>query len=111
MMRFEDFVRSIEEQEMPGNLSPALTGLWYARAGDWERSHRTVQDESSRACAWVHAYLHRVEGDLGNAAYWYRSAGRPVAASALDDEWSEITRELLSQEAQAAPASSTGKGR
>ena len=62
----------------PG-LEPPLTALWWAAKGQWDQAHKIVQDESGANAAWVHAYLHRVEGDLGNAGYWYRQAGQPVA--------------------------------
>jgi hypothetical protein len=72
-----------------------LAGLWWVAKGDWDRAHRIVQDDASREAAWVHAYLHRVEGDLSNASYWYRQAGQPVAKDALDVEWERITSALL----------------
>ena len=62
--------------------------------GDWDGAHALVQDDSSPEAAWVHAHLHRVEGDLSNAAYWYRRAGRPVATGALDEERAEIAAAL-----------------
>ncbi|PLX36811.1 MAG: hypothetical protein C0606_13465 [Hyphomicrobiales bacterium] len=79
----------------PDGLSPALAGLWHAGRGDWDRAHRIVQDDPGRDAAWVHAYLHRVEGDLWNAGYWYRQAGRPECQVALEDEWREIADALL----------------
>jgi hypothetical protein len=69
--------------------------LWWAQKGDWDRAHRTVQDDESADAAWVHAYLHRVEGDLPNAGYWYRTAGKPVADGGLDQERAAIVAELL----------------
>ncbi|MCD2472317.1 hypothetical protein LQ948_13990 [Jiella sp. MQZ9-1] len=63
-------------------------------AGDWNGAHAIVQDDPSADAAWIHAHLHRVEGDLGNAAYWYRRAGRRVATSDLDDERDAIVAEL-----------------
>jgi hypothetical protein len=69
--------------------------LWWAARDDWDKAHRLVQDEDSREAAWVHAYLHRVEGDLSNAGYWYRRAGRPETKAALEDEWAEIAAALL----------------
>lgn len=76
-------------------MRPALVALWHDAKGDWEGAHRVAQDIHDSSGAWVHAYLHRKEGDLGNAAYWYRTAGRPVAKSSLDDEWVAIAEELL----------------
>ena len=74
---------------------PALDALWWAANGDWDRAHTIVQDEGSRGAAWVHAYLHRVEGDLGNAAHWYRRAGRTAASGPPDAEWELIASSLL----------------
>jgi hypothetical protein len=77
------------------DLGAPLAGLWWAAKGDWDRAHKTVQDEDTREAAWVHAYLHRVEGDLGNAGYWYRQAGQPVAKDALEAEWERIASALI----------------
>lgn len=77
------------------NLDAPLAGLWWAAKGQWDEAHRIVQDEASAEAAWVHAYLHRVEGDLGNAGYWYRQAGKPLASGSLDAEWDAITSALL----------------
>ena len=76
-------------------LPPPLAALWWAAKGDWDAAHRIVQDEDTREAAWVHAYLHRVEGDLGNAGYWYRQAGRPAAKDTLEAEWERIVSALL----------------
>ena len=80
----------------PDGLSPPLLALWWDRRGDWERAHEAVSvDEQGREAAWVHAYLHRREGDAGNARYWYRRAARPVSAASLEAEWDEIAGALL----------------
>lgn len=63
-------------------------------AGDWEGAHKLVQDDPSPEAAWIHAHLHRVEGDLGNARYWYARAGRPEASASLDEERAEIEQAL-----------------
>jgi hypothetical protein len=76
-------------------LEAPLAALWWAAKGSWDEAHRIVQDEASAEAAWVHAYLHRVEGDLGNAGYWYRQAGKPVAAGSLESEWEQIVAALL----------------
>ena len=65
------------------------------RQGQWDEAHKIVQDEDTADAAWVHAYLHRVEGDLGNAGYWYRQAGQPVAKDSLEAEWERIVSALL----------------
>jgi hypothetical protein len=72
-----------------------LAALWWAAKGGWDAAHKLVQDEATADAAWVHAYLHRVEGDLGNAGYWYRQAGKPVATGSLDAEWERIASVLL----------------
>ena len=80
----------------PGvTLSRPLAALWWAAKGNWDQAHKIVQDESSKDAAWVHAYLHRVEGDLGNAGYWYRQAGKPVASGSLETEWERMVSALL----------------
>jgi len=77
------------------SLGIALAGLWWAAKGDWDQAHRIVQDDPSWEAAWVHAYLHRVEGDLSNAGYWYRQAGQPVAKDTLEAEWERIASALI----------------
>jgi hypothetical protein len=89
------FTESLSRSAPPARLSAALQGLWWAAKGEWDRAHRIVQDEEGAEGAWVHAYLHRVEGDVANAGYWYRQAGRPAGAGPLDDEWQVIAAELL----------------
>jgi hypothetical protein len=79
----------------PKGLAPALQALWWAAKDDWDKAHRLVQDEGDRNAAWVHAYLHRAEGDLENARYWYRQARRPEAKSSLEREWEAIAMALL----------------
>jgi hypothetical protein len=79
----------------PPNVSVPLAGLWWAAKGDWDKAHKTVQDDEGREAARVHAYLHRVEGDLPNAGYWYRRAGKPVATGPLDAEWDALVAALL----------------
>jgi hypothetical protein len=77
-----------------GKLTPPLAALWWAAKGDWDAAHKIVQDESDANSAWVHAYLHRVEGDLSNAGYWYRQANQPVAKDSLESEWERIASTL-----------------
>jgi hypothetical protein len=94
-MTLESFKRTVRQATPPDELPPALAGLWWAAKGDWNRAHVLVQDDPSPEAAWVHAYLHRVEGDLGNANYWYRKAGRPAASDPLEAEWEAIATALL----------------
>jgi hypothetical protein len=79
----------------PTGLAPPLAALWWAAKGDWDKAHKLVQDDEGVDAAWVHAYLHRVEGDLANARYWYGTAGKPAATGALDAEWTAIVADLL----------------
>lgn len=79
----------------PNGLSLALQGLWWAERGDWAQAHECAQAQTDRDGDAVHAYLHRVEGDLGNAAYWYRRASRPQPTGTLAAEWEALATELL----------------
>ena len=90
-----DFYASLSDNAPAPGFEPALVALWWAAKGNWEGAHNIVQVESDANSAWVHAYLHRVEGDLGNAGYWYRQAGQPVAKGSLDTEWERIVSALL----------------
>ncbi|WP_425405197.1 hypothetical protein [Hwanghaeella sp.] len=94
-MTVEDFIRSIDGTAPPPGLSLPLQALWWDRKGDWEKAHSCAQDEPDSNGSWVHAYLHRVEGDLGNAGYWYSRAGRTAHSGALQQEWDEIVSHLL----------------
>jgi hypothetical protein len=94
-MTLTEFQRSLTATAAPCGLAPPLAALWWAKKGDWDKAHKIVMDEDSREAAWVHAYLHRLEGDAGNAAYWYRQASRPVASGAHDAEWKVIATALL----------------
>jgi hypothetical protein len=93
-MSFEEFRATLAAAQPPENLPSALLGLWQDARNDWDAAHRAVQDDSGSDAAWVHAYLHRKEGDPGNAAYWYRRAGRPVATDPLADEWTQLAQTL-----------------
>jgi hypothetical protein len=79
----------------PSNSARALQALWWAARGSWDRAHSLVQHDGTEDAAWVHAHLHRVEGDLENASYWYRKAGRPSSGDALEAERTSIAAELL----------------
>ena len=74
---------------------PLLKALWHDAKGDWQSAHHLAQDIPSKDGSWVHAYLHRKEGDLSNASYWYHKAGKPVSDKSLHDEWDEIAQALL----------------
>ena len=94
-MTLADFKRTVSASAPPEKISPALLALWHDARGDWEAAHETAQSVDDERGAWVHAYLHRKEGDAANAAYWYRRAHQPVATDALDAEWDRIASALL----------------
>lgn len=94
-MDIKAFRESLSQSAPPDNLSIALQALWQDGKGDWTAAHDLLQAESSGDGAWVHAYLHRKEGDLSNAGYWYRRAEKPAASGPLETEWEEIVEKLL----------------
>ena len=94
-MDLQTFEDSLANDAPPADLSNALQALWQDANDDWDEAHRLAQKEDDRDGAWVHAYLHRKEGDLSNAAYWYRRAGRLVSGQSLEEEWKEIAEALL----------------
>jgi hypothetical protein len=98
VVKMADFRASLSGAAPAPNVAPPLTALWWAAKGAWDQAHKIVQDEGSADAAWVHAYLHRVEGDLGNAGYWYRQAGKPVASGPLESEWEQMASVLLGNE-------------
>ena len=95
-MDLQAFRASLADTSPPNELSAALRALWHEAKDDWKRAHNIVQDEADRDTAWVHAYLHRKEGDLDNAGYWYRRARQPVSDQSLAQEWEAIVVALLS---------------
>jgi hypothetical protein len=90
-----DFRASLSGAKPAPQLDAPLAALWWAAKGCWDEAHKIVQDEETADSAWVHAYLHRVEGDLSNAGYWYRQANKPVATGPLETEWDGIVLALL----------------
>ena len=84
---------SLRDLPAPPDDAPRAA-LWWAARDEWEKAHEAAQSDDGRDAAWVHAYLHRVEGDLENARYWYGQAGRPVATGALTVEWEAIAAAL-----------------
>jgi hypothetical protein len=94
-MTLADFKKTLADHAPPRDLPAALAALWHDAKGDWDAAHRVAQDVEDETGAWVHAYLHRKEGDVSNAAYWYRRAGRPVARGPLEAEWEEIAAALM----------------
>lgn len=101
-MNIETFKDTLGQAAAPADLSGPLRALWHQAKGQWDEAHRLVQEDRTEAGAWVHAFLHRVEGDASNAAYWYAIAGRPHCASSLSSEWQEIAAHLLGSPAEPA---------
>ena len=94
-MKMAEFKASVSGAAPAPGLDAPLAALWWAAKGGWDQAHKIVQDEETTEAAWVHAYLHRVEGDLGNAGYWYRRAAKPVATGSLETEWDQMVSKLL----------------
>lgn len=94
-MNLQQFRMSLEGDSPPPGISGILQALWWDAKGQWERAHTCAQAMPGREGAAVHAYLHRKEGDLANAGYWYARASRPVGSGALAAEWEELAREFL----------------
>lgn len=93
-MDLTTFRASLTNTAPPPEIGHALAALWWDRNGDWGKAHEAAQrDDGPQGCA-VHAYLHRVEGDLSNARYWYNRANRTPAADGLKDEWERLATEL-----------------
>jgi len=96
-MTHSEFIETLQRSSPPSELAPLLQALWYDAKGDWQAAHNVAQDVDTKDGSWIHAYLHRKEGDNGNAAYWYRRADQPVCKKSLQQEWDEIATALLSQ--------------
>jgi hypothetical protein len=97
-MTFAEFRKSLNLDAPPRAFSLPLAAMWWDAKGDWAKAHESGQQEEGPRGAWVHAYLHRKEGDLSNADYWYGRAGKTQYPGSLADEWSEITTALLAAE-------------
>ena len=95
-MNLDEFRKSLTQPGPPATLTHALVGLWWDAKGDWKRAHESAQQDEGPDGSWVHAYLHRKEGDQSNAAYWYSRAGKPVCREPHDAEWVNIVKDLLS---------------
>lgn len=94
-MTFDEFRTTLASPLPPPALPATLVALWHDAKGNWDAAHKVAQDIDDEDGAWIHAYLHRKEGDPGNAAYWYRRTGKPVSTLPLDAEWAEIVEDLL----------------
>jgi hypothetical protein len=97
MLTVDEFRQLLTATAPPATLTDALAGLWWDGKDDWARAHEAAQQDEGTEGSWVHAYLHRKEGDHSNAAYWYSRAGKPVCREPLDSEWASIVKKLLGQ--------------
>ena len=93
-MDLQLFRDSLDRDDPPEGVGTALRALWHLAKGDWDRAHRLAQAEEDQSSAWVHAHLHRVEGDDANAGYWYRRAGKPPSRAPFNEEREEIVSAL-----------------
>lgn len=94
-MTLDDFRETLAQNDPPEGLSRALCAMWEDARGNWSAAHSIAQDIDDRTGCWIHAYLHRKEGDFGNAGYWYRRSGKPAASDTLEEEWERIVSALL----------------
>lgn len=96
IVTLDEFTQLMEKQEScPSSLPKALQALWYDKKGDWDKAHQIVQDASDADSARVHAYLHRKEGDMSNARYWYKRSRHSEFQASLHQEWEHIAQDLL----------------
>ena len=97
-MNIDDFRRSLKNDHAPLGNDPLLVALWLDAKGDWEGSHSIVQDINTQDAAWIHAYLHRKEGDIWNADYWYSRAGKKRPQLTLEEEWNDLVVHFISEQ-------------
>jgi len=97
-MNINEFMKSLSQEKPPANLNAYLRSLWLDANKDWEAAHTVIQDIEDKTAAWIHAYLHRKEGDNGNARYWYNRAGKEMPQLSLEEEWKKIAETLLGKQ-------------
>lgn len=96
-MTYDEFVDSVAAKNPPSGLADTLVSLWWDKKGDWDTAHAIAQKIPTVQGSAVHAYLHREEGVLWNADYWYNRAGRPRPDITLEDEWRQLAVEMLQE--------------
>lgn len=94
-MDFQEFKDSLSNETPPNGITEELIAMWYAGKDNWDQSHNIAQDIPNSNGDWIHAYLHRWEGDEWNASYWYRRAGKAKPSYSLAEEWNVIVQALL----------------
>lgn len=94
-MDFQTFKQSVNNTTPPPNISVYLLALWYDANNNWDKAHALVDSFNDAAACWIHAYLHRKEGDIENANYWYSKANKKKPDFSLEQEWEIIVKALL----------------
>ncbi|PWT75369.1 MAG: hypothetical protein C5B59_09090 [Bacteroidetes bacterium] len=94
-MNLTDFKESLKAEKPPAGISNYLEALWHDAKGNWNKSHNIVQDLHSSEAAWIHAYLHRKEGDISNADYWYSIARKKRPSATLEEEWKSLANNFV----------------
>ena len=94
-MTFDIFKKSLGKEKVPDGIHTLLHALWHDAKGNWTEAHNLAQEIATKEGSWVHAYLHRKEGDVSNAAYWYRKAEKQLPVTSIDEEWEELVEALL----------------
>jgi hypothetical protein len=94
-MTLPNFKRTLSANNPPADLSVYLKALWYEAKDQWDKAHQLIQDLPDKNASWIHAYLHRKEGDTSNADYWYNRANRKRPAISLTEEWEQIANTFL----------------
>jgi hypothetical protein len=94
-MKEKDAAWDLSLSAPPGHFSTFLKSIWWDKKGNWDQAHEEIQDLQGPEAAWIHAYLHRKEGDLWNADYWYRRAGKKRPDCSLEEEWSKLKEYFL----------------
>lgn len=97
MLTIQSFKESLQFSSPEKNSSPIVKSLWYDAKGDWDKAHAEVDHLQDRDAAWVHAYLHRKEGDLWNADYWYAKAKKSRPSISLEQEWENLVEYFFSR--------------
>jgi len=94
-MTLEEFKSTLSDANPPADVTMVLKAMWHQANGAWETAHEIAQGQKSPDGDWVHAFLHRDEGDLSNAGYWYRRADKPVASGSIESEWEQLVKAFL----------------
>lgn len=94
-MTYDEFILTIENNELPSNLPLYMQALWWDAKGNWQKAHSLIDSLDDKHSCIVHAYLHRKEGDIWNADYWYGRANAKRPDTGLDEEWQSLAMDLI----------------